>query len=86
MEAFNNRKKAFAVKILIGPEDALDSQNQKIQKELSEEDSAPFLPEVDEEKDQEQMEEGLSGMSGKPGSLREGVRMNMMKKKGLSKV
>lgn len=86
MDALSNRKKALAVKIIIGPDDELDSNNQKIQKELSEEDSAPFLPEVDEEKDQEQMEEGLSGMSGKPGSLREGVRMDMMKKKGLSKV
>lgn len=85
MDAMEARKKAFAIKIMIGPEDELDSKNEKIQKELGEEDSAPFLPEVDEEKEgHEQMEEALAGMAGKPGSLREGVRMEMMKKKGLS--
>jgi hypothetical protein len=98
MDAMAHRKNALAIKIMIMPD---ESKDQKIQKDLQEEDVAPFLPEVDEEKGENAMgsndpnemqeaaenpmEEHLLGMHGKPGSLREKVKAMVMKKKGLSK-
>ncbi len=88
----DNRKKAFAIKILVGPEDELDKTD-GVQKVLSEEDSAPMLPEVDEDKameeelmggDEENIAKKVAGDK-KPLSLREGVRMGMLRKKGLNK-
>jgi len=88
-----NRKKHFAVKILIGPEDELA----KAQDELRDEDVAPALAEVDapEKADPEMASELMGGAERetqqdlddgeKPRSLKDAVRMNIMKKKDLLK-
>ncbi len=90
---FDNKRKALAIKILVGPEGEVEDKTERAQDELREEDQAPILEEVDKEpgKEEDLSDEVMGGdeqemtkkiaSGGKPNGLIDAVRMQIMKKK-----
>ncbi len=83
MNAFDLRKGKLAIKISVEPDDG-----EKVDKELEEEGLAPHLKEVDGKKPEQPIDmlgEDEMDPEMEPRTLRDRVKLEMLKKKGLNK-